>query len=161
MTARAQGAPVADPPCLAAALDYASRGWSVIPLRPKDKRPLLREWKEYQSRRATEIEIREWWARNPAANVGVIAGAVSGLVVLDVDGKNGHESLKSLPGVEHDKAPVVVTGKGFHAYYRHPGGTVSNRAGMLPGLDLRGDGGYVVAPPSVHPSGRVYPFSPG
>ncbi len=161
MTARAQGAPVADPPCLAAALDYASRGWSVIPLRPKDKRPLLREWKEYQSRRATEIEIREWWARNPAANVGVIAGAVSGLVVLDVDGKNGHESLKSLPGVEHDKAPVVVTGKGFHAYYRHPGGTVSNRAGMLPGLDLRGDGGYVVAPPSVHPSGRVYAFAPG
>lgn len=158
MTATAKAC--AEPPCLTAALDYARRGWSVIPLRPKDKRPLVK-WEAYETTRATEGEIREWWARWPTANVGIVTGAVSGLVVIDIDGEKGAESAKALPGAKNVKAPVVETGRGTHVYCRHPGGSVPNSAGNLPGIDVRGDGGYVVAPPSVHPNGQEYAFMEG
>ena len=72
--------PEAGSSILAAALAYAARGWSVIPC--KGKKPLLSSWTEYQSRCATEDEIRAWWTRWPDANVALITGAVSGLVVV-------------------------------------------------------------------------------
>src|SRR5262249_45057018 len=91
-------------------------------------------------------QIDAWWRDWPDANIGVATGTVSGVVVLDVDGDAGRESLTTL-------APLPDTwrsrtGRGEHVWFAHPGHAVGNRAGFRPGLDLRGDGGYVLVPPS-------------
>jgi len=139
------------------ALEYARLGWSVIPLRRRDKKPAIASWKEYQERRATEDEIRSWWEKWPEANIGIATGAVSGIVVLDVDGEDGRRSLEQVAGSDIPRTPHTNTGKGRHYLFRHPGGGEwRNFAGKKPGLDFRGDGGYIVAPPSIHPSGRRY-----
>jgi hypothetical protein len=148
-------------PILEAALAYVRRGWSVLPVERRGKRPLVR-WEEFQHRRADEAEVRAWYRSFPGANVGIVTGAVSGLVVVDIDpGHGGDESLSALERA-HGPLPRTIEastgGGGRHVYFRHPGGVVHNRAGLAPGIDLRGDGGYVVAPPSVHPSGRLYRF---
>ncbi len=141
------------------ALFYRSLGWSVIPLQPGSKRPLLR-WQRYQEAPPAEAEIRAWFARWPKANLAVVTGVVSHLVVLDVD--PGHGGEESLLDLERRHAPLpdtveaITGGGGRHLYFRHPGRFCPNRVGIAPGIDLRGDGGYVVAPPSLHPSGRRY-----
>ena len=146
------------------ALDYLHRGWSVIPMRRRDKRPAIR-WQDFQTARATEQEVQNWFSRWPEDNVGIVTGAVSGLVVLDVDPRHGgEESLKILER-EHGSLPrtveVITGGGGRHVYFMHPGGTVRNRVGIAPGIDLRGDGGCIAAPPSVHPSGNHYQWVKG
>ncbi len=138
---------------LIAALYYRSLGWSVIPIKPKDKKPAIK-WEQYQTERASEEQIRAWWKKWPRANVGIVTGAISGIIVLDEDGPEGRQSLidKELP-----PTTCAVTGSGGNHYvFKHPGSEVRNFARRLPGLDLRGDGGYIVAPPSVHPSGGTY-----
>lgn len=139
------------------AVRYASRGWSVIPC-GQDKRPLV-SWLRWQSERATEGLIREWWGRWPEANVGIVTGSVSGIVVLDLD--RGHaegvDGLRSVAdaGLHLPPTPCVRTPSGgLHAYFRHPGKSVGNATGLFPGVDVRGDGGYVVAPPSTTEHGR-------
>jgi putative DNA primase/helicase len=149
------------------ALSYVRHGWSVIPLQPHGKRPhfpLLpvkldaqgqpvlhrgrpkRTWEPYQSRLPTEEEVVLWWQMCPDANVGLVTGVVSRIIVLDLDGS---EEL-----TEDRTTPISLTGNGKHIFYRHPGERV--RGFVRPGMDLKGDGGYVVAPPSIHPSGRRY-----
>lgn len=146
-----------------AAVGYLSRGWSVIPIEPRGKRPVV-PWLEYQRRLAAPDEVERWFARWPDANVGIVTGALSGLVVLDVDPRHGGD--ESLAEFEIEHAPVASTvaavtgGGGRHLYFAHPGGAVPNRIGLAPGLDLRGDGGCVVAPPSLHASGRRYAWAP-
>ncbi len=134
------------------ALAYARLGWSVIPVQPRGKVPLV-SWTEFQLRRAGENEVRAWWQRWPDANVGVVTGAQSGLIVVDIDGPTGEQSV-------NDEASMNTvecrTGRGRHLYFAHPGARVGSRAGVRPGVDVRGDGGYVVAPPSIHASGRPY-----
>lgn len=142
-----------------AALRYLSRGWSVIPLRPREKRPQV-QWEDYQSKHPSVDQVKKWFNDHPDANVGVVTGSISGLVVLDVDpAHGGDESLIELEQ-SHGALPHTVEsltgGGGRHIYFRHPGGTVHNRVGLAPGIDLRGDGGLVVAPPSIHPSGHSY-----
>jgi hypothetical protein len=149
---------------LAAALEAAGRGWSVIPVRAHDKRPLL-AWQGFQKTRADAAQVREWYREWPQANLGIVTGAVSGLVVLDVDPK--HQGDASLAELErrHGSLPRTVEavsgGGGRHLYFAHPGGHVPNRAGFAPGVDVRGDGGMIVAPPSVHPSGARYAWKAG
>jgi hypothetical protein len=114
-----------------------------------------------------EAQVRQWWGRWPDANLAVRTGAVSGLVVLDVDPDHGGDD--SLERISHRFGPlptgrVVRTGSGGrHLYFAHPGGTVRNDAGrrLGPGLDVRGDGGYVIAPPSRHTSGGNYVLEAG
>ena len=148
----------------AAALAYLARGWSVIPVEPRGKRPLV-PWTEYQLRPATVEELEAWFKRWPKANIGIVTGAVSGVVVLDVDERHGGTVSLSQLNTEFGPAPMTVEaatgGGGRHVYFGHPGGRVGNRVGLRPGIDLRGDGGCVVAPPSVHPSGRPYAWLPG
>lgn len=145
---------------LDAALGYARRGWSVVALVPRDKRPLV-AWTELQRRRADGAEIETWFARWPEANVGLVTGTVSGLVVLDVDPRHGGEhSLRAL-GESGRTVEAETGGGGRHYYYRHPGGVVRGKVAVRPGLDLRADGGLVVAPPSIHPSGRPYRWVAG
>ena len=147
-----------------AAYAYLSRGWSVIPLRHADKRPLLR-WEPYQNRLPGEEELRRWFAAWPDANLGIVTGSVSRLVVLDID--PAHGGVESLAALERRHGPLPASveartgGGGRHVYFLHPGGMVRNRAGLAQGVDVRGDGGYVVAPPSIHPSGGAYAWVEG
>lgn len=147
-----------------AALAALARGWSVIPLLEHSKRPAL-AWREFQSRRASPAQLEVWLHHLPQANIAVVTGALSGLVVVDVDaGHGGEESLAELEG-EIGPLPDTVAartgGGGRHLYFAHPGGHVGNRAGIRPGIDLRGDGGCIVLPPSIHPNGRAYEWTPG
>ncbi len=151
-------------PIAAAARDYAVRGGSVIPIAPRGKRPLV-AWREYQQRAATLEEIERWFERWPDANAGIVTGAVSGLIVVDVD--PAHGGADSIAAVEDRDGPLPASveattgGGGRHLYYAHPGVAVANRVAILPGIDVRGDGGCVVAPPSIHPSGRRYAWVAG
>jgi len=137
---------------------YLARGWSVIPVEPCGKRPLV-GWSVYQQRHATASEVREWRRQWPKANIGVVTGKVSGLIVLDADNAKGN-ALAIQRGL-----PVTVAsatgGGGWHNLYQHPGFECRNFARRLPGLDFRGDGGFIVVPPSVHPSGAPYRWLPG
>lgn len=147
-----------------AALGYIARGWSVIIVEPRGKRPLVR-WEEFQRRRPDESELRSWLGRRPDANLAVVTGAVSGLVVLDVDPRHGGIASLARWERQHGALPHTIEaqtgGGGRHLYFAHPGGQLRNRVGLAPGLDLRGDGGLVVAPPSLHPSGGCYRWLPG
>jgi hypothetical protein len=153
-----------------AALEYIGRGWSVIPLRftgsvEDRKKPLLPTWLEYQQRIPTDAEVKAWWKKWPAANVAIPTGKVSDLVILDMDGPNCSELFRQQK-IHLPKTAAVQTGKGYHVYYRHPGNsqTIANRVALLRDgagsqVDIRGDGGFVVAPPSVHGNGRVYQWA--
>jgi putative DNA primase/helicase len=142
---------------LEAALAYAARGWRVFPLRHGTKDGhYLRSWKEQAT---TEPEtIHEWWMRWPDAEVAVVSGAESGLVIVDADVKNGGlEALDKLDVPETTRARTPSGGA--HLYFEHPGErvkTLRHPYGPAPGLDVRGDGrggsgvgGYVLAPPST------------
>lgn len=147
-----------------AAERYRARGWSVLPLRTGDKRPLL-QWDSLQKMRPSAGDICEWFRRWPNANIGIVTGEISNLIVLDIDPKHGGND--ALERLEHRFGPLPATveavtgGGGRHLYFVHPGRIIHNRTGIAPGIDLRGDGGYVVAPPSIHPTGRPYVWLAG
>jgi hypothetical protein len=92
--------------------------------------------------------------------VGIVTGVVSSVVVVDVDPLHGGaaslEALEQAHGPLPDTVRATTGGGGWHVYFGHPGGSVPNKVGLVAGIDLRGDGGFVVAPPSIHPSGRPY-----
>lgn len=100
--------------------------------------------------------VKDWHGVWPKANWGLATGKSSGVIVLDVDaGKGGFDSLRSL--TVPLTAVVATGGGGRHYYFMHPNFEVKNSAGKLgPGLDIRGHNGYVILPPSVHPSGNPY-----
>ncbi len=142
-----------------AALGYLGRGFSVIPVKP-DKKPFLK-WEEYQKRRPTSEEVGEWWAKWPSAMIGIVTGAISGVSVIDVDESQGHEELqKCIP--DSLLMPTVKTPRGGqHLYFKTPSLSIGNNARIIPGCDFRGEGGYVVAPPSVNGTGKAYEWLPG
>jgi hypothetical protein len=109
-------------------------------------------------------QIKDWWEKWPKANVGIATGSPSGIFVLDVDGKVGKASLKKLEA-KHGRLPrtvTVKTGKGRHLYFRCDGARIGNSVKRLAkGVDVRGDGGYVVGAGSVHSSGAVYRYVEG
>ena len=135
-----------------AALAYARRGIPVFPCEPGGKRPLT--YNGFWDATADALRIEAWWGRWPNANVGVPTGESSGLLVLDVDSDAGGPDslilLERLNGQLPRTAKARTGGGGVHVFFRYPAGeTVRNSAGKLgPGLDVRGEGGYVVAPPS-------------
>lgn len=140
------------------ALFYSQQGWQSFPCLPNDKKPMVR-WADVAT---TEINmLTGWWDTTPNANIGIACGKRSGIVVLDVDtDHDGYESLRFLQE-QHGRlpdTPVSRTGTGGeHIFFKHPGIEIHNSAGKLgPGLDVRGDGGYVVVPPSRHPNGKYY-----
>lgn len=142
--------------CLDHALEYLDQGLSVIPLEPRGKRPLLKSWSEFQNRRPTEEEVEQWFSQWPEANIGIVTGAVSGVWVCDGDGEIGARWISE----NYPKTSLYVqTGResGCHCYYRIPTGIeIPNKVAYKPKVDWRGNGGYVVAPPSIHENGRQY-----
>lgn len=120
-------------------------GFSIIPC-GKDKRPLLSSWKEFQTRQASDDEIENWWTKWPDANIGIVTGEISGITVVDVDIQKGASALP-FPATY-----TVRTGNGgIQLYYKyHAGLSISaNAYPQFPHVDMRSDGGYVVAPPSI------------
>ena len=167
----------------AAALHYAANGWPVLPVagmvgercscrRDCDspaKHPLTRHG--VHDATTDSRRIRQWWGHWPGANVGVATGTASGVAVVDVDvHSGGRRSLDALRSAGRDLPPTLMAfsgGGGFHLFYGLPAdASVGNTAGrlpgaslVLPGIDLRGDGGYVVVAPSRHRSGYHYRWS--
>ncbi len=148
---------------LSHAIAYAGLNFSIIPIKPQSKKSAV-GWKTYQTRKATPEEIQDWWDHNPQRNIAAVTGAVSNIVVIDIDPRKGGsiDALKEL-GVTDDDLNTVTCrtgGSGLHIYYRHPGKYLPS-AILSNGIDLKGDGGYVVLPPSRHPGGTVYQWVPG
>jgi len=126
------------------------QGWSCFPVPVKEKRPSI-SWRIYQTA-APALERVKQWAQRPS-NVAICTGVVSELVVLDLD---SDAAIREAERLGLPETVMAKTGKGRHVYFRHPGGAIKNRAGIFPGADIRGDGGYVIAPGSEHPSGARY-----
>jgi hypothetical protein len=148
----------------AAAKALLARGWSVIPIEPRGKRPVV-PWQIYQSRLPSPAEVEAWFGIRRQLNVGIVTGAVSNLAVLDIDSRHGGDESLTWLEVEHGPLPRTVEarsgGGGRHLYFAHPGGSVPSRTGLAPGIDVRADGGCVVAPPSLHPGGGRYEWARG
>ena len=129
----------------------------VPPGQPGDGKVPAIAWSAYQERRPTAREIDAWFGAAPM-NLAVITGQVSGVVVVDADEPEALRWLvRRLPWTPWQ----TQTARGFHLWYRHPGVRVPNRARVDTGagtlkIDVRGDGGYVIAPGSVHASGAAY-----
>jgi hypothetical protein len=143
-----------------AAVDLAERGFPVILLRPRDKRPWAAGWPDEAT--ADPAEVKRRWDERPTANIGLVTGTACW--VLDVDGEEGRESLRALQAEHGRLSPTVAgrTGSGGYHLLLAPDARVRNSVRRLgPGLDTRGHGGYVVAPPSVHPNGRRYAWLRG
>lgn len=139
-----------------AAVAYAEHGWHVFPLIPRGKQPLLKGAGGFLAATADVAQVRAWWTQHPSANIGLWPGQ-SGLVILDVDGPEGQHHAMRL-GVFSEPTLECLTGRadgGRHLYFRRPDFSVSN-CDLAPKLDVRGDAGYVVVPPSIHPTGTPY-----
>lgn len=117
------------------------------------KHPRIKEWSVNAT--SDKKQIIEWFNSWPDMNIGIATGPESGVVVLDVDGAKGKRSLLSCPPIPY--TAIVKSGVGLHYYFEPPEGAyIKTLAGVLPGLDSRGSGGYVCAPPSLHSRGYRY-----
>jgi len=134
-------------------------GFSVFPIKPKDKVPAIPSWKEFQQRMPTDEELHEWF--DPGnKNIAVVCGKISGgLVVVDFDDPSVPDFLiNGGIGKFSEKTLVVKTHKGYHAYFRVSESLLQNRRFDNLKIDIKGEGGYVVAPPSIHKEGVRYQF---
>ncbi len=139
----------------AAAISYAERGWRVFPLKEGQKTPLTRTG--FKVATCDPALIQAWWEHWPNANIGLATGHT--FDVLDVDGPDGVAALRAFwkerDIAYHHTGPISLTGKGWH--YLFATTERGNGAAMLgedSKLDFRGLGGYIVAPPSLHPLGH-------
>lgn len=155
---------------LTAAVRYAEHGWAIFPLRPRSKHPLHKDAGGFHEATSDPQTVADWWAQDPNANIGLAPGP-SRLLIADVDGATAELTARAL-GLFDEPTLTVETGRpdfpGRHLYFRHPGGSVGNLRlaiydgklqrvpGTDPGLEIKADAGYVLLPPSIHPSGRVY-----
>jgi putative DNA primase/helicase len=162
-----------DASSLEAALEYARRGWHVFPVfeptadggcscgnygcERQGKHPRISGG--FKKATTDAKQIQKWWKQWPSANIGIATGMVSGFWVLDVDPRNGgRESLARLEE-EHHELPetrtVLTGGGGYHFYFASDGQKARTRK-LAPGVEVKGEGGYVVAPPSLHVHGKRY-----
>lgn len=159
-------------PMLDVALAYAARNWPVFPCRAADeefvdedglieilatKTPLTSNG--FRGATLNERIVRELWRRNPGAMIGVPTGAPIGAWVLDIDPKHGGPDTLAALEAEHGALPATLTAEttsgGRHYFFKHKAG-VRNRGALGAGIDVRGDGGYVIAACSVPAVGQPY-----
>lgn len=129
---------------------YVKWGWSILPILPGLKRPAVDSWTQYQKRRPTKDELRLWF-EDPDMGVGVVTGAISGIVVVDEDSYKKEGTKLDL------ETPLrVISGSGGrHLYFKYTQ-SISNAVNKSKAIDIRGDGGFIVLPPTTHPSGNKY-----
>lgn len=148
-----------------AAIGFAKRGYAVFPLMPRSKAPATRHG--FRDASADAGIVSGWWRSTADFNIGLPTGPRNGFWILDIDGDNGEASLRRLE-FEHGQLPAtfetLTGGGGRHVWFRWPriadGPRNSASADCLgDGLDVRGDGGYIAAPPSIHKNGRPYEWS--
>ena len=140
----------------------AAQGWRLLPCAERGKKALIRDWPRRASCDADVI--RKWAREHEGCNWAVLCGADSGVWVLDIDGEPGNASLRSLVeqhGEEWTRTLAVTTERGQHFYFAYPPGTtIKNSTRKLgAGLDVRGEGGYALVPPSIHSSGARYEWT--
>lgn len=147
------------------ALKYTERGWLVFPCREKGKEPLTRNG--CKAATLDRHTIENWWRNNPHANVAIATGKDSELFVLDIDvgdTKNGEVSLQRLEerfGHLPRTIEAITGSGGRHMFFQHEKGIGNSVSKLGVGLDIRSDGGYIIAPPSIHPSGGLYQWREG
>lgn len=139
------------------ALEYVDWGWSVLPVKPREKRPYMTNWLTYQHQKANKDTVENWFNNLSGAGIGVVTGKISGIVVLDVESYCKipiEELLKKYP----TQLVAKTGGGGYHLYYSYPHNRnkISNRVGIFDGADIRADGGFIVAAPTIHQSGNRY-----
>lgn len=139
------------------ALNYAKNA-SIIPLKPRDKRPLLSSWEEFKTRRATAEEITKWFENCPEANIAIVCGKISGYTVIDLDVKDfkGDNLLEYARQIGFpDTLTIKTPTGGYHLYYQY---TDKWKTGVrvFDNVDVRNDSSYIVLPPSIHPNGGKY-----
>ena len=136
------------------------KNFKLIPIKAREKKPAIKDW---QTEATNEIaKIKKWLSQFPDMNVGIVTGKASNIFIVDIDQKNGGlETLEQLKkeGFSFDTLCVKTGGGGYHFYYKCPGNKeIKNKTGILKGIDIRGQGGFIVAPPSIHKSGNKYEF---
>lgn len=142
-----------------AAFAWAGKGFNVVPQKAVDKKFPAVKWKHLQSRLATQAELTQW--RPMFANgVGFITGEISNDIVVESDGPEGEALLAEFEKVHGPFPPTLVirsgSGRGLHRHFKHPGYKVKTVANPQIKLDIKGDGGFCVLPPSLHKSGGRY-----
>jgi len=138
---------------LGAALEYLENGFYVFPLMPKTKIPLTQNG--FKDASNDPKQIKSWYRQYPNANIGIATGEISGLLVIDLDGKELPKEWPLMSG-----ALKVKTSRGWHFYFKYPEGqNIASRIKVNGhNIDVRANGGYIVAPPSIHPDGGRYEF---
>jgi len=138
----------------------AEKGMAVFPCLPRDKRPATPHG--VKDATTDPIEIENWWQQDPHFNVAIATGAVSGVFVIDIDGADAEAELRKFEARHGELPPTVesITARGRHLFFKCPEKPLRNSASKIAsGIDVRATGGYVIAPPSVHPSGKRYCWS--
>jgi hypothetical protein len=143
------------------AQELARRDLSVFPCKPRGKEPACANGCKDAS--TDPALIAHWWQQDPNYNIGIATGERSHCFVVDIDGPDAEAELKKLEA-EYGALPLTVESitprPGRHLFFDWPRQSVRNSAGKIaPRIDVRGEGGYVLAPPSIHPSGRPYHWS--
>jgi hypothetical protein len=133
------------------ALKLHKQGLSIIPC-GRDKRPLV-SWLPFQERQAAEYEVREWWTKNPDANIAIVTGKLSGLTVIDCDSNDAAGHFRS---IYKGETVTVKTPRGTHYYFKYAEGVRNTVKVAGVDLDVRGEGGYVITAPSINGEGVGY-----
>lgn len=128
------------------AINYLKLGFPVIPLK-KDKRPYLKTWKEFQDIRPTQEQVEGWWRKWPKANIGLVCGKLSGIMVIDIDSQDAKESIEEMLPDSLSIPTSITPNHGWHLYFKFKEG-LCGKNGVFPNIDLQYHGNYVVAPPS-------------
>ena len=131
---------------------YCKQGFGVIPI--KNKRPIIK-WRQYQERQSTIEEIREWWGHTPNAQIGLVTGKHHNLTVVDLDSEDAISKLNEVAGDSFMTLIAATPRGGQHWYFRYTP-DFANKAGLAEHIDIRNDGGYIVAPPSVNSNSKPY-----
>lgn len=161
---------------------YVDAGWNIFPLLPSSKRPhfnaliltgfekevdgkVQAEWESFQSQRVTHELVDAWWDIDPKANIALVCGRISGVTVIDIDTKhepNPKEAADKIRSEVCDFTMASRTGSmGLHLFCQYAQGVGNSTKTLHKMIDIRGDGGYVVLPPSIHDeTGRTYSFDP-
>jgi Bifunctional DNA primase/polymerase, N-terminal/Primase C terminal 1 (PriCT-1) len=138
------------------ALKLAASGLSIFPCLPRSKLPAVKSWQTIASR--SPEQITKWWGAGPEANIAIATGEASQVFVVDIDSSDGEQELAKLGAL-----PATVeatTSRGRHVYFKMPRTPLRNTAGKIaPHIDTRGTGGFVLCPPSLHPTGARYKWS--